>query len=292
MNAPQFPTSEAGGPQLQALHTLANLGWRYMSRAEGEAQRRGRLSETLLEDVLNERMRALNPIEQRGRTHPVTDAAIAEAIGRLKAATLDMSAGLLGANRAATDLIQLGTSIPITIEGETRGRQLRFIDWGTPSNNVFHMTAEFPVERARATDTRRPDIVLFVNGIPLAVIEIKASIIETRQGVSQQIRNQGVEEIPRLFATTQLLLAANPREPLYATVGTAAKFWALWREKEIPEAEVSEIINRPLPPADASAIYADFTPHRRRHEGMMEDGGRLPTELDTTLVALFSPISC
>src|SRR5690606_10528454 len=148
---------------------------------------------------------------------------------------------------------------------------------------------EFPVERARATDTRRPDIVLFVNGIPLAVIEIKASTIETKQGVSQQIRNQGAEEIPRLFATAQLLLAANPREPLYATVGTAAKFWALWRENEIPESEVSEIINRPLAPAEASAIYADFTPYRRRHEGMMEDGGRLPTELDTTLVALFSP---
>ncbi len=289
MTSPAFPTSEAGGPQLQAIHTLANLGWRYLSRAEGEVQRRGRLGETLLEDVLTERLRALNVIEQRGRAYPVTDAAVAEAIGRLKAATGDTSAGLLGANAAATDIIQLGTSIPITIEGETRGRQLRFIDWERLDNNVFHVTAEFAVERARSIDTRRPDIVLFINGIPLAIIEVKASQIEAKQGVSQQIRNQGSEEIPRLFATTQLLVAANPSEPLYATVGTPAKFWALWREKEIAETEIAAVINRRLPPAEAAAIFADFAPHRRRHEGLMEAGGRLPTALDETLVGLLSP---
>jgi len=289
MTSPAFSTSEAGGPQLQALHTLANLGWRYISRAEGEVQRRGRLAETLLEDVLTERLRALNPIEQRGRTYPVTDAAVAEALGRLKAATLDMSGGLLGANAAATDLILLGTSVPITIEGETRGRQLRFVDWERPENNVFNVTAEFPAERARSTETRRPDIVLFVNGIPLAVIEVKASQVEAKQGVSQQIRNQGADEIPRLFATAQILVAANPSEPLYATVATPAKFWALWREKEMPEAEIAAVINRPLPPAEASAIFADFAPHRRRHEGLMEAGGRLPTALDETLVALLTP---
>ncbi len=66
-----------------------------------------------------------------------------------------MSASLPGANRAATNLIQLGTSIPITIEGETRGRQLCLIDWATPANNVFHMTADWHATATRSAGRNR-----------------------------------------------------------------------------------------------------------------------------------------
>ena len=170
MNAPDFATSEAGGVQLQALHTLASLGWRYLTRAEGEAQRRGRLGETMLEDVLAERLHALNPLRQGKARHELPDAAAQEAIRRLRLASADSGKGLLGANEAVTDLLRLGTSVDVTLadgrgDRVTLGRQLSFIDWQTPANNVFHMTAEFAVQREGRPDTRRPDIVLFVNGI-------------------------------------------------------------------------------------------------------------------------------
>lgn len=154
--SPQFPISEAGGVQVQTLHLLANLGWRYKTRAGCEAERRGRMASTLLEDVLAERLQAINRIEQRGKTWPVTDAAAQEAIGKLQAALSDTSKGAQATNEAATNLLQLGTAIPITIEGETKSRQLAYIDWQHPENNSYHMTAEFPVERSRSCTCTRP----------------------------------------------------------------------------------------------------------------------------------------
>lgn len=289
MTRPDFATSEAGGVQLQSLHTLAGLGWRYVARSDAEAARHGRLADTLLDTVLADQLRALNRVEHRGREYPITDAAIAEAIGRLRGATTDTARGAQGTNEKATDLIRLGTSVDMTVEGETRGRQLRFIDWDTPANNRFQMTAEYAVECSRGTGHRRPDIVLFVNGIPLVVIEVKRSADDARQGVTQSIRNQGAHEIPRLFATAQVLIAANPHDPRYATAGTPAQFWGGWREQEFGEATIARAVNAPLDPEEANRIFADFEFHRRRHEKVMEDAGRLATPLDTMLVALASP---
>ena len=294
--SPEFDLSEAGGAQLPALATLARLGWEVMPAAEAEAQRHGRLSGTLLEEVLRERLHALNTVHQRGRDHPVTDAAVAEAIGRLKALAADMTSGTMTAAERATDALLLGVAVPMTVEGETRERTLRFVDWDEVGNNRFHAVAEFAVERAGAHGTRRPDIVLLINGVPFAVIEVKESATSTDQGISQQIRNQGRDEVPHLFSTAQVLIAANPFEPRYATTGTPREFWAAWRERDIPEAEVRRLVNAPLPHTTEAAMRADFAPHWRRYQGMMEGPqagyeakGREPTALDRLLVSLLSP---
>ena len=294
MTSPAFATSEEGGPQLQALHTLGNLGWRYLTRAESEAQRRGRLSTTILEDVARDALVRLNAIHQRGHDFPVPDAAIGEAIGRLRAAAADHSGGYLEACRNATNLLLLGTSVDVTVEGETRGRQLRFIDWQVPENNRFHVTSEFVVDRMDGGGTRRPDIVLHVNGMPLAVIEVKRSTEATDQGISQSLRNQDQAQIPQLFATAQVLLAANPSDPRYATSGTPAEFWSVWREDPdaadaLSSSRIADAVNRPMDPRDEEAVFTDFSVHRRRHEGLMEAGSRFATALDETLVSLFTP---
>lgn len=289
MTRPDFATSEAGGVQLQALHTLAGLGWLYLPRVEAETARHGRLGETLLDTVLVDALKRLNRVEHRGRGYPLTDGAVVEAIGRLKGATADTAKGAQGTNARATDLIRLGTSVDMMVEGDVRGRQLRFIDWETPENNVFHMTAEYAVECTRGTGHRRPDIVLFVNGIPVVVIEVKKSADDAGQGVSQSIRNQGADEIPRLFATAQVLIAANPHDPRYATAGTPAQFWGGWREQELGAATIERAVNAKLDPVTADAIFVDFAEHRRRHDRVMENAGRFATQLDEMLVALCGP---
>ena len=99
-----------------------------------------------------------------------------------------------------------------------------------PANNVFHMSDEFSVERRRSSETRRPDMVLFVNGIPLVVIECKRPDLEkggdkaVTEAITQMIRNQKNDEIPGLFVFTQLLMAVSKNDALYATTGTAKKF--------------------------------------------------------------------
>ena len=96
---------------------------------------------------------------------------IQSAIQKLKTVQYD---GLQKTNEAIYDLITLGTALEQTIEGDSKSFTLNYIDWKNPANNAFHAVAEFSVERARSTETARPDIVLFVNGIPLVVIECKA----------------------------------------------------------------------------------------------------------------------
>src|SRR5690606_18136363 len=114
---------EAGGAQLQALHTLSALGWRYIPRAEAERQRDGRRSSVLLEEVLTESLLRLNSIRRGGKAHAFSDANISEAVARLKEVRFD---GLLRTNEKVTDLLQLGTALPQRVEGEMREWQLRY----------------------------------------------------------------------------------------------------------------------------------------------------------------------
>src|SRR5262249_753756 len=153
-----------------------------------------------------------------------------EAVEALK---LPLHEGLIRTNEKLYDLLTLGKSLPQSIQGDTKSFTLRYIDWGDPRNNVYHVAEEFAVERTGSHEVRRPDIVLRVNGIPLTVIECKRPDIDQaiEEAVSQQIRNQREDEIPSLFVFSQLLLALSKNEAKYGTAGTPASFWSAWKEK-------------------------------------------------------------
>ena len=95
--------------------------------------------------------------------------------------------------------------------------------------------------------------MLFVNGIPLVVIENKSPNAKVEgggspveQAISQMLRNQGVHEIPRLFGFVQLVLALAVGEAKYATVGTSAKYWAVWKEENLDEDALKRLVSQPL----------------------------------------------
>ena len=185
---------------------LTNLGWRFLSAAEVDAQRRGRLSNVILENILEDQLRQLNRIAYRGGAYPFTDSTYPAAINALKQPGNE---GLIRENEKLYDLISLGKSFEQTIEGNTRSYSLHYIDWEHPENNIFHVAEEFAVERTASTETQRPDLVLFVNGLPLVVIECKKpardKAIEVTIG--QQLRNQHPEGITELFRFAQALFA-------------------------------------------------------------------------------------
>src|SRR5271165_591397 len=184
-----FRDGEKHLSQVPALHLLQVMkpGWTLLTKADVDRERRGRLGNVLFEDILATQLAALNRVEQNGRFYPFSEANIRTAIERLRNSE---PLGLMTLNEKTTDLLQLGTSLDQTIEGITRGRSLKYIDWDVPANNVFHVVAELDVEKAASHETRRPDIVLFVNGIPLAVIECKAPEKEIKYGVDQIITYQ------------------------------------------------------------------------------------------------------
>ena len=136
--SPDFALSEAGSTQLQALHTLSALGWRYLTRAEADRQRGHRRTNVLLDDILGQQLATLNRIRRGERSYPFSEANIATAVERLHDVRFD---GLLRTNEAVTDLLQLGIALPQKIDGQTREWQLRYVDWNDWRGNAFHMTA-------------------------------------------------------------------------------------------------------------------------------------------------------
>jgi type I restriction enzyme R subunit len=284
---PDFQFNEEYLSQIPALQLLINLGYKYLPPKEVHKQRRGKLSNVLLEDILNSQLQELNRITFKGQEYLFSEANIQEAILRLKNIRYD---GLLKTNEAIYDYLTLGTSLEQTIDGNSKSYSLRYIDWRNWQNNVFHVVAEFSVERTRSTETIRPDIVLFVNGIPFAVIECKSPKNDVEQAVSQSIRNQRDEFIPKLFTYTQLLLATNKNDVKYATVGTSAKFWGFWREELDQEEDITTLVNTPLPEDQKNRLFSDeFKPARTYFDNLAAAGTRQNTTQDRTIYSLCRP---
>ena len=128
------------------------------------------------------------------------------------------------------------------VDGTKRSFDIKYIDFEHPENNDFYVTEEFSVLRMNGKDYARPDIVLFVNGIPLAVIECKDVSVPIIQAISQSIRNQKPDYIPQLFKFIQIVMAANKNETKYATCGTPDKFWSTWNEQYVEKQ--NELLNK------------------------------------------------
>lgn len=271
--------------QIPALQVLINLGYQYLSPAKALAAR-GRTSNVLLEEVLREQLKRSNRIQHKARSYLFSEENIQSAIQRLKNIKYD---GLLRTNEAVYDLLTLGVALEQSIEGDLKSFTLNYVDWRTPANNVYHVAAEFAVERTRSVQTCRPDLVLFVNGIPFAVIECKSPKVEVAQAVSQTIRNQRDEYIPRLFTYAQMVLAVTKNEARYATVGTPARFWSKWKE-DVADDELSPLLERLLPdPVKASLFDQVFDGLGVSEETAPYLDGRHPTEQDRALFALCRP---
>jgi len=242
----------------------------------------------LLETVLAQQLRKINAIRFKGREYPFSEGNILAAVQALKDVA---DGGLIQANERVYDLLTLGKAMPQSIDGDTKSFQLDYIDWRHPENNVYHVTEEFAVERTGSHETRRPDVVLFVNGIPLVVIECKRPDLKDpiEQAVSQQIRNQQRDQIPRLFHYAQLLLAVSKNEATYATVGTPAKFWSVWKEHGGEDAAVAGVIARPLAEQQRGQLFSERFRYVREYFEALERDGREVTEQDRALHALCRP---
>jgi type I restriction enzyme R subunit len=286
---------ELTASQIPALRLLMTLGWQYLTPAEALEARGGKRSAVLLEGVLLAWLRTHNHIQHQGRQVPFSESNLALAVNKLRDG-VRAGQGLIAASMDAYDLLTLPVSLEQTINGDKRSFDLIYIDWAHPENNVYHVTDEFEVERETSNQTRRPDIVLFVNGIPLAVIECKRSDMQTRKGeravyqaVEQMLRNQGREEIPRLFAYAQLLLAVSPHDALYATSGTSKPYWAAWREEGLDEAVLDPFINQPLSAEEAARLldWRDEAWRIRQHLAALPT--RTPNPQDRGIYALLRP---
>lgn len=281
-----FQFNETYLSQIPALQLLLNLGFEYLTPAEALSARGGRQGNVLLEEILRGQLKKLNRIQYKGGSYLFSEENIQTAIQRLKNIKYD---GLQRTNEAVHDLLTLGVALEQSVEGDLKSFTLQYIDWRNPANNVYHVTAEFAVERTRSRDTARPDIVLFINGIPFAVIECKSPKEDIAQAVSQTIRNQRDDYIPALFTYVQLVIGINKNEGKYATVGAPAKFWAGWKE-DIADEALAPLLEKPLPErVKASLFDIAFADLGVRQDPAPYMVGRQSTAQDRLLYALCRP---
>ena len=281
-----FETNEIMTSQIPALQLLVAMGYTYLSPAEALRERQDRTSNVLLENILRNQLKEINSIRYRGGDYLFSEENVQSAVQKLKNIKYD---GLLKTNEAIYDLLTLGVALEQTIEGDSKSFNLNYIDWWNGERNRFHVTVEYSVERSRSTESARPDIVLFVNGIPFCVIECKSPQVEIEQAVSQSIRNQNDDHIPKLFIYTQIVLALNKNGAKYATTGTAAKFWSVWKEPQLgcegrDFGKLQEIVNKPL----HKDILFSLT-HSLDVKPALQDADRLVKEQDRALYALCRP---
>lgn len=284
-----FDAEEKVQSQIPALQLLVALGYKPLSQVDALRLRGNRLRNVVLDDVLAESLMRINRFTYKGKDYSFDLADAHEAMRRLKP-TPDRMKGLKGTNQDVYDSLVLGTTITKTIDGDSKSYSFRFIDWEHPENNVFHVTAEFAVERTGSTQTKRCDIVGFVNGIPFLVIENKRPTESLKKAGSQLIGYQSEDNIPQLFHFAQLLLTMNRVEARYATVGTPQKFWQTWRDEEDNDATIGVAANHPLTTAQRDEIFSgDFAGARPYFEAMASEGECVVSPQDRTTFALCRP---
>lgn len=249
---------EINASQRPALALFEAMGYTYIPPADCDKQRGSRYH-VLLRDILRGQLRRLNRYVYAGAENEFSAANIERAMEDLDEPLTD---GLVRTSEKIYDALLLGKSYPETVgDGKMLSFNLKYIDWDNPQNNVFHVTEEFAVDSRDRQHNARPDIVLFINGIPFAVIECKAPHIPVDEAVGQMIRNQQAAYIPQLFKFAQFVVATNKNAVKYATAGTPKKFWSVWKEQDADWLQ-----------ARLSALVPD----------------RMPTEQDRNTVSLFS----
>ena len=198
--------------QVRTVHSL------YQYAGNLKDQENGNIREEVLRRFLIERQN-------------LNDTQASETIKKLRdASTCAKAVDLYDANKRTYEL--LTSRIQVRQDHGKLSTQTSLINWDQPEQNFFEIAEEVTVKRnIEDVAHRRPDLVVYVNGIALAVIELKKDSVSVRDAIRQNIRNQELGEIAPFFSTVQLIMAGNGSEGLwYGVIKTPEKFYLKWKE--------------------------------------------------------------
>lgn len=279
---------EEQSAKIPALTLLTNLKYTFIPPAKCN-EMRGNLSTVILPDVLRKALQR-KTYSFQGEERKLLPASIDKIIQELTPA---MNIGLRAANEKLYNALTYGIGITEFVGGKKASPTIQIIDWTNPNNNSYHFTEEFEVTNVHGTGKRIPDIVCFVNGLPWVVIEAKrpdsshSGKPTVAEGISQNLRNQKTDEIPHLFAYSQLLLSVNGHDGRYGTCGTPSKFWAKWKEEEIKESKFNQLKNKKLTDKQLELIFGHRPDKAKNDYSNLIAGGALQvTDQDRLLVSL------
>lgn len=165
----------------------------------------------------------------------------------------DNSKSIYDRNKAVYELLRYGVKVKPEVGENTQTVWL--IDWKHPLNNHFGIAEEVAIKAADASITfkgydKRPDVVLYVNGIALAVLELKRSTVSVAEGIRQNLDNQKPIFIQHFFSTMQLVMAGNDTEGMrYGSIQTPEKYYLAWKEdspiENLLDRHLSQVCSKP-----------------------------------------------
>ena len=200
--------------QNRVLHWLVDdLGYTYL----------GNLEDIDNTPVKEELLKA--NLKKRGYTDDQIKTAISELVGKVN----NQSDSLYQINRSVYSLLRYGRQGAKDANGHRQ--TVHYIDWDDIGKNDFFVAEEVSVLRFDKVTRKRPDVVLYINGIALGVFELKSSYVSAGKGIRQLLQNQKRENILSFFSTAQFLFAGNEAEGLfYGTINTPEKYYLKWKE--------------------------------------------------------------
>ncbi len=230
--------------QKRAIALLKSLGYGYLGNwidREGNRNIEGELLRSNL--------------QRRG----YDDDLIGRALGAFEKAASDTTLKLFDRNRSVYDLLRYGLKVKLDVGENTRTVWL--IDWKNPESNDFAVAEEVTVQaRNPKAHEKRPDLVLYVNGIALGIIELKRSTVSVSHGIRQNFDSQKKEFIEPFFSTVQLVMAGNDTEGLrYAPIETKEKYFLTWKEDSKIENPLDRHLTQVCRKERLLEIIHDFT---------------------------------
>jgi type I restriction enzyme R subunit len=297
MQTPSFLEDHVS--QIPAIQLLINMGYQYLSPSRALELRNNKTSVVLFEDILYTQLNKINTFSRKGKKYKFSEKNINLAILALK--DLPIQNGFIHANEVFYDLITLGNSYEEDVDSDKKSHSIQYIDWENPKNNSFHVTEEFSVLRDGRTDTYRPDLVLFINGIPICVIECKTpSLSGTKSpndlAVEQHIRNFSKEGIRSLYLYSNLLISIATNDASYATTGTSKEFWTKWKElfpSKLSETnywkKLKELKNKPISNIQKDLLFSDRFKYVKQYFNGLEEEERPLTKQDELLFSICRP---
>jgi type I restriction enzyme, R subunit len=202
----------------------------------------------------------------------VADSLMSRALHEFTRVASDSSKSLYDRNKAVYEMLRYGIKVQAGA-GENH-ITVWLIDWQNPEANDFAVAEEVTVQgadllNAAKAATKRPDVVLYVNGIALGVLELKRSTVSVAEGIRQNLDNQKKEFIQPFFTTLQWVMAGNDTEGLrYATTQTPEKHWLQWVEPDGPQAAEANPLDRHLLQVCSKARFLELL-----HDFIVFDAG-------------------
>ena len=198
----------------------------------------------------------------------VSETLINRALHELNRVATDTSKHLYDRNKEVYALLRYGVKVQPGA-GENKVT-VWLIDWTQPENNDFGIAEEVTVKGVDAkASTKRPDVVIYINGIALGVLELKRSTVSVAEGIRQNLDNQKKEFIQPFFSTLQWVMAGSDSEGLrYGTIDTKEKYYLKWVEETGPHAGVANLLDRHLLQVCAKARFLELI-----HDFIVFDAG-------------------